>query len=309
MEPLVRAIFNEKYPRILRAEENALREINDPRADDLLLAGLNHKQTRWNAADALGILQVRRAVDPLIAIVRGAHDKTDRMAAATALGLIKDPRASAPLCGALKDRNVVVRRFVAEALGELGDAGAVDPLSAALKDRDDGVRWNAANSLGDLKDARAVGSLVAALNDSEEYVQKSVADALGKIGDPSAVAPLIAAFRSSSAAVQWHVAVALGNFRNPLAANLLNTSLKEGRLDVIAAAHAFFIRKGDPDSEPALIEALNKYGDYGMAQDYLICRNSRLADAARRWALTNNVENMALPEERSLVWGSDEESR
>jgi HEAT repeat protein len=160
VEHLVQAIFVEQYPRLVMIEENALRKIDDPRTADLLLDALKPKKTRWIAAYALGNLQISRAVDPLLSLLKST-DKEDRRTAAEALGRMKDPRAIDALCGAFTDKDEVLRRYAASALGQIGDARAVDSLVAALDDADDGVRWNAANSLGNIKDSRAVEPLAA----------------------------------------------------------------------------------------------------------------------------------------------------
>jgi hypothetical protein len=53
---------------------------------------------------------------------------------------------------------------------------------------------------------------------------------------------------------------------------------------VIAGAATFFVARGEPDSEDALIEALAKFGDVNMARVLLNCGNSKLEAAADRWA-------------------------
>ena len=301
VEPLVRAIFKEEFPRLVMIERNALREINDPRAEDLLLEGLKQKKTRWTAADTLGKLQAVRALDPMIALLK-SDDKWDRSFAAEALGEIKDLRATAPLCAVLRDPDEVVRRYAASALGALGDVRAVGPLIDVLDDPDDGVRWNASNSLGDLDDPRATEPLAAALTDSEEIVRKAAADALGKIHDSRAVPALVAAFKSGN---RWHAAAALANINDSHAAHFLNTGLKQGQLDLVAAAHSFFIRKGNSSSVPVLIEALNKYGGWELARDYMFCGNPLLGDAGRRWSAQHDFEGLTPLDGQSLPWASE----
>jgi len=304
IDPLVGAIFREKYPRLVMIEQNALRGMVNPHAEDLLLEALRQKKTRATAVYTLGTLQVERAVDPLIALLK-SPDKWDRSDAAEALGLIKDPRATGPVSATLKDPDEVVRRFAASALGDLGDVRAVGPLSDVLKDPDDGVRWNASNSLGDLKDSRATAPLATALSDRQENVRRAAADALGKIRDSRAVLALIVAFKSGN---RWHAAAALANISDSRAAEFLNSGLNERQFDLVAAAHLFFIRKGDPHSLQALIEALNKYGRWEMAQAYMYCGNPQLGDAARRWAASHDYENLTPSDGPPLTWGSEKQS-
>ena len=280
-------------------ETNALREISDPRAGTLLLDALKQKKTRFTAAYALARLADNRAVEPLIGLLR-SPDGEDRRIAADNLGSFKDERVTLPLSRALSDSDEVVRRFAASSLGELGDLRGVRSLIVALSDFDDGVRWNASNSLGKLKDAHAVNPLTVALKDSDENVRKAAADALGEIADPRAVPALIAAFEAGN---RWHTAAALANIRNSQAADFLNARLRERQLDVVAAAHLFFIGKGDASFLPALVAALNRYGRAEMAQAYMFCGNPQLENAARQWVSTHDYGDMS-PPDAPLRWGS-----
>jgi len=88
VEPLVNAIFAEKYPRFVQAYENALSTINDPHTAELLLAALKSPKTRWKAGYSLGRLQIGSAVDPLLTLLK-SNDVEDRRIAATSLGPIK----------------------------------------------------------------------------------------------------------------------------------------------------------------------------------------------------------------------------
>lgn len=280
-------------------EQNALRDINDPKAGDLLLAALEQKNTRWSAACSLARLQDIRAVGPLIELLYSSEGE-DRRIAADNLGSFKDQRATDPLVRALKDHDEVVRRYAASSLGELGDLHSVGPLSAALTDPDAGVRWNASNSLGYLKDFRAVQPLASVLTDDDDNVRKAAAEALAKLPDPRAVAPLIAAIRSGH---RWYPAAALANIKDSRAADFLNESLKQGQLDIVAAAHSFFIDQGDPATVRALIEALNKHGNSEMAQNYMYCGNPKLEVAAREWASRHDYDGLLPPEGSALIWG------
>lgn len=73
-------------------------------------------------------------VEPLIAVLQNVQDVSKRTNAAQALGEIKDRRAVEPLVAALRDPVIRVRGSAARALGEMRDPGAVEPLIAALSD-------------------------------------------------------------------------------------------------------------------------------------------------------------------------------
>lgn len=85
---------------------------------------------------------------------------------------------------------------------------------------------------------------------------------------------------------------------------LLLASLKQRDLAVIAVAYSFFIQRGKPGSEDALIQALNSYGSKEMAQAYLNCGNSALKQAGENWA---GAHSYAITSSRgwgTAQWGS-----
>jgi len=61
------------------------------------------------------------------------EDETVRAESAKALGDLEDKRAVVPLIAALKDKDSVVRKNAASSLGNLKDKRAISPLTAALR--------------------------------------------------------------------------------------------------------------------------------------------------------------------------------
>jgi HEAT repeat protein len=96
---------------------------------------------------------------------------------------------------------------------------------------------------------------------------------------------------------------ALGLIDSPEAVNFLLTALHEHNTEIIAGADNFFIRHGEPGSEDALIDALDKSGDQYMAADFLNSGNEKLHDAASAWASRNNYEVTYTPSSGSASWG------
>lgn len=143
---------------------------------------------RENAAEALGLLRDRIAVDPLIDAL---NDEDVSWKSALALGNIWDKRAIELLIPALQDKHWPVRRFAVSALGKIGDR-------------------------------TSVMSLINALNDSDWHVRKYAADALGKIGDETAIKPLVSAL-SDFDGDRWKAIIALGNMKNATVEPLINT--------------------------------------------------------------------------------------
>ena len=104
-----------------------------------------------------------------------------RSRAAEVLGYIEKKGAVEPLIAALQDEECWVRSHVAEELGKIKDLRAVEPLIAALEDKCQPVRCSSAEALGKIKDLRAVEPLIAALKDKNSYVRTTVEKALRKI--------------------------------------------------------------------------------------------------------------------------------
>ncbi len=136
--------------------------------------------------------------------------------AANALGYIGDRRAIEPLIAALKDKDPHVRNRAAGGLGNpaIEDARVVEPLIAALNDEFWRVRAAATVGLGGTRDPRAFELLIAALDDGHPNVRIRAAASLGKIKDPKAVEPLIALLTDDNQAVRGAAAVALGEFED-----------------------------------------------------------------------------------------------
>jgi len=220
-----------------------------------------------------------------------------------ALGKIGTP-AVEPLLAALKDEDSGVRSKAARALGEIKDTRAVEPLISALEDEDPGVRWNVAYALGEIKDARAVEPLIATLEDEDPGVRENAAIALGEIKDARAVEPLITALKDKDKDVRRHVAWALGEIKDARAVEFLIIALKDKDLAIVTGAYSFFIRRGEQESIPILIDALNEYGYEEMATDFLNCGNGQLEKAGRVWLRQNGYEIKSVPGGSGPQWGS-----
>ena len=170
------------------------------------------------AAEALGRLGDRRAVEPLLSVLGDRkRNEQARCVAADALATLGDPRAVEPLTQALVDGKAPVRRAAAGALAKLGDprwqtwikgdqndftrlascndGGACDLLLRAIADRnrERDVRCAVAQALGGQRERRAVEPLIAAMGDIDSKFRCTVAAALGDLGDARAVEPLIRA--------------------------------------------------------------------------------------------------------------------
>jgi HEAT repeat protein len=334
--PLIAAL-NDTNSDVRSSAVEALGRLKGPSVVDALIAALKDKDTgvRMMAALSLGELKDTRAVEPLISVLGDPHDKMTHTFAADALGEIKDPRAVGPLMAALTNpRNQTLGPY-SNALGKIG-APAVDPLFAALKDKNTDIRRAALAALGKTKDARATAVLVAALDDPDSSVRNSASIALGELGDPRAVGPLIKSMKEDQVlwlrefdaqalgdigapTVEPLIAVlnypdgrsrrlaagVLARIKDPRAVMALLAALQQRNYTAIAGAYMFFVDRGEPGSEDALIEALNRSGSEQMAEYLLNCGNAKVEAAARVWAKRHNPEMKH--QISGVLWGSARE--
>ncbi|MEQ8539554.1 MAG: HEAT repeat domain-containing protein [Coleofasciculus sp. D1-CHI-01] len=182
--------LNDSDSYVRRKAANALAEIGNPQAVEILIAALNDSRGIVRLYMKVGKIGDAKAVNGLFAALHDS-DRYVRWKVAEALAEIGNPQAVEGLIAALNDSDRYVRWKVAEALGKIGDAKAVDGLIAALNDSDSDVRRNAAEALGEIGNAKAVNGLIAALNHSDFSVRMDAADALGKIGNAEILKKLI----------------------------------------------------------------------------------------------------------------------
>ena len=298
VEPLIEAL-GDKDNDVRKYAAAALGYIGDTKAIKPLIEALkvvdfydeDAREAAMNALVSIG----EPAVEPLIEALGDKEIKTGtRCYAAEALGNIGDNRALKPLIEALGDEETFIKFYAAEALGNIGDNRAVEPLIEALKDEDENVRKAAAYALGEIGDNRALEPLIEALGDEKDIVRKNAAYALGQIGKP-AIESLFKALEDKNGYVRINAARALGNINDPNVIEFLIASLKDKKLEIIAGAYSFFIKRGEEGTEAVLIEALNAYGDEGMATSYINCGNIELSKAARTWATSHGYNIIELP--------------
>lgn len=210
--------------------------------------------------------------------------------------------------------------LVALVLGWVAPGGAVEVEVILQKARTGSPesRVAALRELGGRRDARAVSSLVSILkNDSEWEVRLAAEEALVGIGSAS-VEPLIhilkeekecfirrrairalkelketcdprafrdAATKDKDCFVRKIAARALGEIKDRVASDFLDDAMNEKNLEVISAAYGYYIRKGNPETEDVLMEALwANCTDKKMVFHFAHCGNRRLEEAAREVA-------------------------
>jgi hypothetical protein len=143
--------------------------------------GAHDPEQRAAAAETLGALHARAAVEPLIARL-GDGDTRVRIAALTALGRLADPSALPALRQRLGHPDAEFRAALAEALGHYRDPDLIADLATLLTDSDSRVRTAAATALGLVGDDRALAALLDRRADPDPRTQSAVASALRRLG-------------------------------------------------------------------------------------------------------------------------------
>ena len=155
---------------------DSLTYIGDPATDALIgLLVKGESDVRGLAANALGRIGDKRAVEPLIDALQSYDDLFLRGLAAGALERIGDKLAVEPLIAALKHDDPLMRTVAAWGLGEIRGESAMRPLIKALGDNDPRVGWEAIHALRKIRRKWDAELLLRALQvESEVFVEKLV---------------------------------------------------------------------------------------------------------------------------------------
>lgn len=282
------------------------------------------RYVRGVAAQVLGSLRDTSAVDLLISVVdremhlQGRSGEELMASIARALGVLNDRRGIDALIRLLDHPGVHVRSAAAESLGQIGDLRAADALVPALNDGSIFVHWAAVRSLVTLKDARVVPALVEMLGKGSNIIRSKGANVIlsNESNVQMAVRALrdiepdwrnrrdvqkkidawISAFENGKGVERVAAAMTLSEIGGDRVVEVLKRALRERELDVIAAAHPFFIREYSAFATSALVQALEHEGDKRMASAMLASGNPKLVKAARHWAYARGMALVSPPE-------------
>lgn len=170
------------------------------------------RSRRWwkraDAAEKLGLMRSRAAVEPLVALMNDPEPEV-RIRAARALGLIRGSTSIRPLVSALADPSRWSAIRVAEILINVG-AEAVDELLAAYDALPQNARVSALDVLARIRSLRAVGLMKSCLEDPHPDIRARAAHGLGLIGDPGIAPDLIRTLKDKEWPVRAMAAKALG---------------------------------------------------------------------------------------------------
>lgn len=167
------------------AAVKGLADIGGARVEEPLIKALTDtdKVVRLRAAEALGRLKSRKAVEGLSNRLRFDGEPTVRRQAVRSLETIGESPAVEALIRALDDTDPFVVRLAARALGGLGDHSATGPLMESYEsDPHPFVAAEIAIALGRLPESRYKDFYLTRLTDSSAAVRRAAVQALSALG-------------------------------------------------------------------------------------------------------------------------------
>ena len=186
--PLLQYLESDDDPDFRAMVAKQLGEMGDvaKEAGPGLIQALNDKEspeTRENASQALGKIQVSSAVEPLIKSLE-------------------------------KESEEYARREMCWSLGELNHIDSIPVLIKFLKDKDKGTRGNSAEALGKIKHGDSVLPLLRAAKDRDVDVQQKVIWALKQIPSETIIAEIEKAAQGDNLIAIQHYDEYLFNVEN-----------------------------------------------------------------------------------------------
>jgi HEAT repeat protein len=179
LEGLIKSLLDSTDPNIRQYAAYLLGQAKNPRAIEPLIKSLADfdKSVREQAMLALSTLG-KAAIEPLSEAMKEPKWET-RYRAAEALGLIADEKAVKPLIQGLKDNRDHVRYMAAKGLREFGDSDAIDPMIILLKDENTYVRMMVARALGAIGGNKVHTALLTALEvEQDEKVKEAIRESM-----------------------------------------------------------------------------------------------------------------------------------
>lgn len=221
--PLLEGLLQHRDARRRLAVVRALRGLPTSAGPYLGLLRDPDWQVRQEAVFALGGLDSRRLVPPLVRCLRDPHHRV-RAAAANALGRVDAVEAKDALRRALADEHRWVQSMAAWSLGRLGPQRDLAPLLTCLRDarKDAGVQLLQRAGLGDPDGTQACSALLELLEDPDEAVRAQTLEAIGRLQCVEAIPRLARMVRLASPGLRRKAAWALAAMGQPALAPLLD---------------------------------------------------------------------------------------
>ena len=231
-----------------------------PEVEDTLIHALAGKEDalRRSSAEALGALRSKRAVQPLLLVLKSDKNYTCRSAYTEALGNIGDRSVIPALKLSMEDKTEVefVRCRAALALARLGDNSGRAYLVTMLDSAQAAMQVMGLSGLVQLRDPETAGYLTSALESPYEEVWMTAVTLLPTLGPASALPVLRARLDSSNEIFRRRAALAMGYLGSEDAVPFIDRAVRVGGLQERIMGCELLGRLERTDRIPLLIEKL-----------------------------------------------------
>jgi len=224
-------------------------------------------ELKEKAAEILGYSGDKRALKPLLEMLKTNPNPDLRSAAAEALGNFESPDLTGSLVEILAtEQDPAVRGYIAESIGYIGDEAAVSHLIKALQSEPNlDTKTLMVQALGDIGSAAAIPALVELFkSDQPKEIKLAAIDSLGYIGEAAATPAIIDGIRKSDdPEITTNLIQALGQIKDPSALPVLEGILSNPTesADLKRAAAFSIAQISEEDALPILNKAFQSAQD------------------------------------------------
>jgi hypothetical protein len=264
--------------------------------------------TAWRAAEALGRLGDKRAVDPLIALLGAEHrDSKARASAAKGLAALGDLRAIPALIRAKNDTDGEIQASAGAAVISILDFGpaAIDQLTQYLTNWD--VNKDVAEALRKhnwqpITEEQKIHLMVAhrdgaGINTNWELTREALMKDM-----QTCRARMEKLMRADLPPRDGTTTIRVDPEKHAQELKDLQTCVDDP--ERIRNALNALVSTGKEEVIPELIRELDSVNDKRVAEAYLNCGRGDLAEAAQAWAKSHGYEIKSTPNARgNAVWG------
>lgn len=302
----------------------ALGEIGDGRAVNALIEFLNvasapkhiseiERDISETTIDALGVLGDIKAIKPLLQI-GVKQEKLDEKIVSTIMSFGES--AVPPLLEILEDEDIVFGGVASCYLAELVNQNTSEVAEILMESFRRGVRGCISSALEKINENTAIEFFIAYIEASPDEPAKDQIGgiiyaivALGDIGDMRAESVLLSQLKKRKENLEFGydrakiASFALSNLYNNEIYRMVPLLESRNTYQIYFALIAI----GNPNTIDALVKALNRYGDQGMAVYFLNSGCGGLESAAKDWAKNHGFKIITAQYQGSggtSPWGS-----
>ncbi|MBN2056876.1 PilT/PilU family type 4a pilus ATPase [bacterium] len=257
LRPLIK-LLSDKRPDIVLAALDGIDQLGDVRALKVIRAMVEHFDlaVQIRCIEVLGKMGREEDVDILIPILKHENIRVRQtgMDALYRIAFAAESNISRILLNLMSDRDVNVRRCVADILNRIKDEALFDTMFSFLQDEDWWVREAIAETLISIKDARVVPAAIKLLGNADEGLRRYGVEILMGVRDSRAVQPIINLLNDPDWWVRERAVEALGYLGDtkvvPLLVNMLNVK------ELVYVAAQALGELGDSRVVPYLVKRL-----------------------------------------------------